>query len=123
MDGGAPQAAVEDGFGDGWANGPEAAGPGKPFREGRTFEAAFGVQRQRRIVGGIGDADRGIGFRHGAFSGGDIWAAFEELRRHAYRNWRRSEGHGLHGNREVRRLLAYEHGDGVLELGPRDSHI
>ena len=91
--------------------------------ENRTLKAALGSQGQVRIISSIGNADRCIGFGHGALSGGNVGSALEQFRGHADRNRRRSDGHRLHGNGEIGGGFADEHGDGVLKLCACDSDI
>ena len=98
---GAIEPAVENDLRSGWSDGPEAAGPVEEVLEARAFEAAAEAESDLGEKGAVADADGGVGRGQGAFGGGDVGPALQQLRGHARGNGRRRVEHGLHGNGEV----------------------
>ena len=85
--------------------------------EGRTGKSAAGAQGQIRVISGSSNTDSGVGRRHGAFSGGDIRSALQQLRRQGIRDLRQSQFDVARGEAELRRWFADKHRDSVLQLG------
>ena len=75
------------------------------------------------VIGGDGDADAGIGRRGLAFRGGDVGAAFQQLRRYADGNLGQRHVEGRIGNAEIGQAVVGDGAHGVLKLGPSHAHI
>ena len=61
FNGGAAQTAIVDGFGDRGADGPDAAGPVKPFRNVGILKSGIGADGKSWIKGSGDDTDLGVG--------------------------------------------------------------
>ena len=115
--GGAAEAGVEEGLGGGGTEGPEEGWRGEEVGDVRGLEAAAAGEIEGGVVGGLFDADEGVGLGHGAFGGGDIGAALKQLGGQAERDGRGGGGGGADGDREGRGGFADEGGDGVFVDG------
>src|SRR5271157_3171020 len=119
----ATQTAIVNRFGNGRADGPEAARPGKPVGAGGGLKPGRSAKSQRWIKRGSGHADLRIGLGHQALGCGDVRAALQKLRGNAKRNGGRRGLQGLDGDGEGRSRLTDQERNRMFVLRPQNTNI
>src|SRR5260370_36549589 len=83
---GATAPRVEQGLGECWTDGPEAAGPAEPVGTLRAGESCGSAEGHGGKVRRAGDANMLVRFRYSALRGGYVRSSLQQLRRGADRS-------------------------------------
>src|SRR5271155_605080 len=111
----APEPAIEKNLGGLPCKRPEPAGSLKQRANCCAFEAASAAQSDRREISGARDSDICVGFLDAPLGCRNIGPPLEQFRGQAGGNGWRGSGERNRRQREIRRGLPDQNGDGVLE--------
>src|SRR6266478_2452932 len=115
------RAGIEHCFHKGRSKRPEAARSGQQTVQRQRRSTGIGRKGDRRIKRRLGNADLCIGRRHQPLGGGNVGAALQKRGRHICRYYRHRDHRFRRENRKLRRRLADQDRDRVLELGTRHT--